>query len=135
MTDRIPKNLQGASEELSGRTMNHFWQDRQIATDIKEYPDRYEILADLPGVTKENILVHYDAERLTISATQNFTENDTDDGHYLRRERATASFQRSFAIKNIVAEEITAKYENGVLRLSLPKQSPNLIVGKIIPVE
>lgn len=134
MTDSTPRNLQGNSEELSGRIMNNFWQDRQIATDIKEYPDYYEVLADLPGVIKENILVQYGEEQLTISATQEPSENTAEDGRYLRRERSTASFQRIFTIKNIAEDQITAKYENGVLRLVLPKKNPTIPIGKTIPV-
>ena len=62
--------LRANGEDLVGKLMNNFWQDRQIATDIKEYPDRYEVKADLPGIQKEDITLHYGDDVLSIAAFQ-----------------------------------------------------------------
>lgn len=127
--------LRANGEDLVGKLMNNFWQDRQIATDIKEYPDRYEIEADLPGVAKENITLHYGDEVLSIEAVQKkSTEEKDDEGRYLRRERSTSSYQRSFTIKDIDEDQIKATFENGVLHLTLPKKTLEQQPGKTIPI-
>ncbi len=142
MANLIPRDfddlnaLRSNSEELMGKLMNNFWQDRQISTDIKEYDDRYEVAADLPGVEKENITVHYADDQLSIAATQKKESNDTDEnGRYLRRERSTSSFQRTFTIRNIAEDKITAKFENGVLKLTLPKKALADQPGKTISID
>ncbi|OTE88988.1 molecular chaperone, partial [Escherichia coli] len=54
MANLIPRDFAGG-EELLGKLMNSFWQERQMNTDIKEYEDKYLVQADLPGIKKENI--------------------------------------------------------------------------------
>ena len=128
--------LRANGEDLVGKLMNNFWQDRQIATDIKEYPDRYEIKADLPGITKENITLHYGDEVLSIEALQEKqTEEKDEEGRYLRRERSTSSYQRSFTMKDIDEDQIKATFENGVLHLVLPKKTLEQQPGKTIPID
>lgn len=142
MANLIPRDfddlnaLRSNSEELMGKLMNNFWQDRQISTDIKEYDDRYEVAADLPGVEKENITVHYADDQLSIAAFQKKELEDSEEnGRYLRRERSTASFQRTFTIRNIDEEKITATFKNGVLHLTLPKKTLADQPGKTITIE
>ncbi|EQC78908.1 hypothetical protein HSIEG1_2629 [Enterococcus sp. HSIEG1] len=52
MANLIPRDLPGG-EELLGKLMNSFWQERQMNTDIKEYEDHYVVKADLPGIKKK----------------------------------------------------------------------------------
>ncbi len=81
MANLIPRDLAGG-EELLGKLMNSFWQERQMNTDIKEYEDKYLVQADLPGIKKENIRVSYVNNTLTISAAQTeTTETEDDFGH------------------------------------------------------
>lgn len=146
MADLFPKDLKdltnlngltpNGGEELLGRLMNNFWQERQISTDIKEFDDHYEVKADLPGIEKENIKVSYVNDTLTISATQTKTDEEKDEaGRYLRRERSSSSYQRTFTMKDIDDENIKAKFDNGVLTLDLPKASYKDAPGKNIPIE
>lgn len=94
-------------------------------TDIKDKGDHFELEADLPGVKKEDIAVDIDGDCLTVSAQRNSeTEEKNDDTNYVRRERSYGSFSRSFDISNIKADEISGSYENGVLKLTLPKKNP-----------
>ena len=94
-------------------------------TDIKDKGDHFELEADLPGVKKEDIAVDIDGDCLTVSAQRNSeTEEKDDNSNYIRRERSYGSFSRSFDISNIKSDEITGSYENGVLKLILPKKSP-----------
>ena len=94
-------------------------------TDIKDKGDHFELEADLPGVKKEDIAVDIDGDCLTISAQRDSQrEEKNDQEQYVRRERSYGSYSRSFNISNIKSEEITGSYDNGVLKLVLPKRSP-----------
>lgn len=134
MADLFPRSFSDG-EEMIGRLMNNFWQDRSLATDIKEFDSYYEVKADLPGINKEDIKVTYANDTLTLRAkhTANNEEKD-DDGHYLRRERTSSTYERSFVMKDIDEENIKATFENGVLTLELPKKIVKEIHGKDIPI-
>lgn len=94
------------------------------AINIKENADGFMIEVAAPGMRKEDFQVNYDNGRLLISAEHN-NENHQKDGEKItRQEFRYGSFQRSFTIKKeiINAEHISAKYENGILYLTLPKR-------------
>lgn len=94
-------------------------------TDIKDKGDHFELEADLPGVKKEDIAVDIDGDCLTISAQRDSQrEEKNDQEQYVRRERSYGSYSRSFDISNVKSEGISGSYENGVLKLLLPKRSP-----------
>ncbi len=94
-------------------------------TDIKDKGDHFELEADLPGVKKEDIAVDIDGDCLTISAQRDSQrEEKNEQEQYVRRERSYGSYRRSFDISNVKSEEISGSYENGVLKLVLPKRSP-----------
>ena len=96
-----------------------------MKTDIRETADDYEITMNLPGVKKENVKAELKDGYLTIQATTGSSgENKDKDGKYIRRERSYGSFTRSFDISAVNAAAISAKYENGVLTLDLPKKTP-----------
>ena len=94
--------------------------------DVIDADDRYEIQAELPGFAKDEITVSYSEEKyLTISAER----AEADLGlKYLCRERRSGKFERSFYIDDINDEATSVSYENGLLRIVLPKESAN--VGK-----
>lgn len=94
-------------------------------TDIKDKGDHYELEADLPGVKKEDIAVDIDGDYMTISANRSAEKEERDDNtNYLRRERSYGSYSRSFDISNVKSEEISGSYDNGVLKLVMPKKNP-----------
>lgn len=96
-------------------------------TDIQDKGESYLLEADLPGFNKEDINLDLKDNILTISATHQEQSEDKDEkGTYLRRERRYGSFQRSFDVTGIDAAGITAAYENGVLKLNLPKEQPTV---------
>ena len=101
-------------------------QGRQLPafrTDIKDEGDHFLLEAELPGFSKEDIDLDLKDGVLTISAKHDETvENKDDSGRYVCRERRTGSFARSFDVSGIREEDIGAAYDNGVLRLTLPKQ-------------
>ena len=92
-------------------------------TDIKDEGDHFLLEADLPGFKKEDIDLHLQDGVLTITANHDETvENKDEGGKYVCRERRVGSFTRSFDVSGIREEDIGASYENGVLKLTLPKQ-------------
>ena len=93
-------------------------------TDIRDAGDAYVLEADLPGMKKDDIHIDIDGERLSISAERSAVREEKDEnGGYIRCERSYGSFSRSFDISGIRAEDISAAYEDGVLKLTLPKQT------------
>ena len=92
-------------------------------TDIEDAGDKLVLSADLPGFQKEDIHVDIDSDRLTINAERHSNYEKKDNrGNYLRCERSYGSYSRTFSLDGIDADNISASYENGVLKLDLPKQ-------------
>ena len=95
-----------------------------MKTDVRETKENYEIDVDLPGFKKEDIQVHLENGYLTIAAsTSDEKEEKNKKGEYLRKERYTGRCSRSFYIGATIKEEdIHAKFDNGILTLTLPKK-------------
>ncbi len=91
--------------------------------DLTEETDRYIVRVDLPGMDKEAISVSVEGRRLTLSGERQETvERRTPDGHVLRHERQSGRFQRTMTLPGPVdAEGVSARYEDGVLIIELPK--------------
>ncbi|HYE81122.1 MAG TPA: Hsp20/alpha crystallin family protein [Clostridia bacterium] len=98
-----------------------FTGDSQIKVDIKENEKEYIVEADLPGVKKEEINIELNNDRLTISVARNEEINEEKE-NYIRKERRSGSYCRSFYVENVVEDKISAKFENGVLSMVLPKK-------------
>ena len=94
-----------------------------MKTDVRETENTYELDIDLPGFKKEEIGVELKDGYLTISAAKGLDKDETDkNGKFIRQERYTGACSRSFYVgAAIQPEDIGAKYEGGVLRLSVPK--------------
>jgi HSP20 family protein len=92
------------------------------AVDIREESDRYVIEADLPGVRSEDIEVHMENGMLSIRGSRAKEVNRAENG-YRRVERATGTFYRRFSLPDSAdAERISARCDNGVLEVVIPKQ-------------
>ena len=91
-------------------------------TDIREEGDCYILEADLPGCSRDDVEVTVEDDRLTISARRSEESGAEDDRGYLRRERISGSFSRSFDLSAVDADAIHAAYNDGVLTLTLPKK-------------
>ena len=94
-----------------------------MKTDVREKEDVYELDIDLPGFKKDEINVELKNGYLTISTAKGLDKDQKDDnGKYIRRERYTGVCSRSFYVGTQVRpEDIGAKYEDGILKLSVPK--------------
>ena len=97
-------------------------QPSAFRTDIQDLGDRYLLEADLPGFQKEEISLDLKGDVLTVTAHHQ-EEKETHTGKYLCRERRYGDFARSFDVSSVQQRGITAAYENGVLKLVLPKKS------------
>ena len=105
-------------------------------TDIRDAGDAYVLEADLPGMKKEDIHIDIDGERLSISAERNAVREEKDEnGGYIRCERSYGSFSRSFDISGIRAGDISAAYEDGVLKLTLPKQTKAVPASRRLEIQ
>ncbi len=90
--------------------------------DVTENDDKYEIYAELPGFTKEEITVSYDDNsRLSVSAQHIVEDEDAEGVKYVCRERKRGKFEREFFVDDIAADETTVSFENGLLHIVLPK--------------
>lgn len=89
--------------------------------DIYEKDNNYYIEMDIPGFAKEDVKIEVDDGRLTIKAAKS-AENNTEDKNYIRRERSYGEYQRSFTLGDIDADNIDAKFEKGMLIITLPKK-------------
>lgn len=104
-----------------------------MKTDVKETEDSYEVDIDLPGFKKEEISAKLEDGYLTISAAKGLEKEEKDEksGKYIRRERYTGQCSRSFYVGNAVTEaDIRAKFEDGILKLSVPKKDAQQIETK-----
>ena len=110
-----------------------------MQTDVKETETGYEVVIDLPGYRKENVNAELKDGYLIISAaTSTSDEEKSEDGKYIRKERYSGSCQRSFYVgEDITHEDIKAKFENGTLKLDIPKKEaqPKVEQKKTIAIE
>ena len=103
-----------------------------MKTDVKETENAYEIDIDLPGFKKDEIQMELKDGVLTVSAAKGLDKDEEDKkGKYIRKERYAGAMQRSFYVgENLTDEDIKAKYENGILRLSVPKKPAKAVEAK-----
>ena len=95
-----------------------------MKTDVRETEDTYEVDVDLPGFKKDEISVDLEDGYLTIRAAKGLDKDETDKkGKYIRQERDAGACSRSFYVGDVKAEGVSAKYEDGILKLSMPKQA------------
>ncbi len=108
---------------------------RDFKTDIRDEGEHYLLEADLPGFKKEDISVNIEGDTLTIRAERTESTDEKDSkGNYIKRERSYGSFSRSFDMTGIRVEDIAAAYENGVLKLTLPKRQETLPTSRKLEI-
>ena len=109
-----------------------------MKTDIKEMEDGYELEMDLPGFKKDEVKVELNNGYLTVSAEKGLDKDEEDKkGKYIRKERYAGALSRTFYLgEEIREEEIKAKFENGILSVSIPKEEEKKVEGpKHISIE
>ena len=133
-SDPVEKRFFGKKNPLYGKHAKNL-----MKTDVRETKNSYEVDVDLPGFKKDEIKLELENGYLTISAAKGLDKDETDKetGKYIRRERYAGSTSRSFYVGNGVKnEDVHAKFENGVLRLSIPKKAAEEIeADKYVSIE
>jgi len=118
---------------------DNFFGSRALAefkTDITDEGNAYQLKADLPGFRKEDIHLDVEEDTLIISAERH-SENEEKDkkGKFVRCERSYGSYARSFDVSGIKVDGITAKYDDGVLTLTMPKRDVEVKSSKHLEIE
>ena len=110
-----------------------------MKTDVRETDAGYEVDIDLPGFKKDEINAQLENGYLTVSASKGLDKDQKDDnGKYIRQERYSGAMSRSFYVgDDLTQEDVKAKYEDGILKLTLPKKeaSPAVDAKKQIAIE
>ncbi len=104
----------------------------RMRTDIKETENGYELKIDMPDFDKKDINLSLDNGYLTVEAKK---EEREDNDKYIHRERSFSCSRSYYVGSNIVEEDIKAKYENGTLSLSVPKNDKKQIEKKNIQID
>ncbi len=110
-----------------------------MKTDIREHEGGYELDIDMPGFKKEDLKAELKDGYLTIEGHTSRSEDEKDkNGKYIRRERFSGSCKRTFYVgEEVTEEDIKAKFEDGILKLSVPKKQaqPKVEQKKYIAIE
>lgn len=130
------KAMKKAQKKLYGRHAANM-----MKTDVQDHDDHYEVDVELPGFRKNEISAELKDGYLVISAAKGLDKDGTPKkaGKFVRRERYAGSMSRAFYVgEDIEQDEIHAKYENGILQLSVPKKAaaqPQVEAGNYISIE
>lgn len=111
-------------ERFSGFPEVEEFETLEPAVDIVDKGDKFEVTADVPGIPKENLDVNVTDNEIEIKG--NFEEEKKEEKkNYIKRERRAKSVYRCVSLpEEIIPDEASAKMENGILKISLPKKKP-----------
>lgn len=107
----------------------------EFKTDIREEGDHYILEADLPGFNKDDIKVDIGDGALTITAQRSSSSEEKGKNGYVRRERSYGSFRRSFDLTGVDSDKISGAYKDGVLTLTLPKETAQIPASRRLELE
>ena len=100
-------------------------------TDVRDTDQGYEVTIDIPGVDKENVKAELKDGYLTVEAVTEDKSEKAEEGRYIRRERYYGSCSRSFYVgEDVTQEDIRAKFEDGTLKLLIPKKEAKPVAEK-----
>ena len=112
--DMTPSEL---FRDFGRQFFSNFPDEQSIKTDISEKDDRYELKAELPGFSKDQIDISYENGMLIISAENNQVNEEKDDeGKVIQKERSYSNVKRMYSLNNIDEDNIEA-----ILSVDLPK--------------
>lgn len=126
----------GAPFGLSRRSEEKNEWNGLMRMDIRESGEGYSADIDLPGCRKEGISIELNNGYLTVSAGRSHESEEKGEGGYIRRERFSGRCSRSIFIGGHVRrEDVKARFENGVLSLSFPKEESEARKSSLIDIE
>ena len=126
-------NFPDIDRKLYGKNAAHV-----MKTDVHEHDGGYEVDIDLPGFKKDEVEISLENGYLSVSASKAHDEDQKDKkGKLIRKERYAGSMQRSFYVGDALTQaDIKAKFEDGVLKLSVPKkEAAKIPEKKLIAIE
>ncbi|MBQ7714793.1 MAG: Hsp20/alpha crystallin family protein [Clostridia bacterium] len=133
------RELENLEREFFGMNPFGYYGDtlaEGFRTDLKDEGDSFTLEADLPGFEKKDINIEMKGDVLTINAERHSEHEDEDKKkNYIRCERSYGSYTRSFDISGIDSDGISAKYENGVLTVKMPKKTPAVPESRRLEIE
>lgn len=110
--------------------------DKMMKCDIYEKDGKYILEMDVPGFNKEDINMELEDGYLKVSVEKKSDINEGEDKKYVRRERHSyTKCERSFYVGDIADDEIKAKFTDGILKISIPKEEQKKENKKIIMIE
>jgi HSP20 family protein len=145
--DNRPATFGSVVDELFQSNLNRFFDDRlwgfngletdtRVPVNIVETDAAYEVQVIAPGLKKEDFHLAFSGNTLTISFEHNDQTSEGDQQKWLRREYRSRSFSRSFTVDNTVdADKAKARYDNGILSLTLPKREEARRTSRKIEVQ
>lgn len=108
----------------------------EFKTDITDTGDAYLLEADLPGFAKEDIHLDINGDVLTVRAERHSSHDEKDKNNkVIRSERSYGSYSREFDLSGVNSEGMRAKYEDGVLKLYMPKKQETLPATRTLAIE
>lgn len=136
LTTRPTEALDSVFQDPMFRSLfnNSEGMSNSFRVDIREMDNAFQIEAELPGLTEDQINLMVDDGMLTISADIQ-SENKQEEGGRFYCERRTGHLERSFNLDNIDTANIEASYKNGILSVTLPKEKPEEKVVKKISIK
>ncbi len=110
--------------------------DKMMKCDIYEKEGKYILEMDVPGFKKEDINMELENGYLKVSAEKTLDSDEKENKKYVRRERHSfTKCERSFYVGDVSEEDIKAKFKNGILEISVPKEEKKKEDKKIIMIE
>lgn len=107
-----------------GRSFFNSWNNemKSLKSDIKENDKEYIVKIDMPGVDKKDIALNFKDDVLTVDAKRDSFSDDSDSqGNIITSERDYGTYSRSYRLPKVDGDKVSAKYEDGVLTVTLPK--------------
>tara|TARA_R110002050_G_scaffold39035_2_gene95922 strand:+ start:316 stop:750 length:435 start_codon:yes stop_codon:yes gene_type:complete len=133
----LPGLLDEILFENDRNSHNHNYETFSIpAVNILENLTNFVLEVAIPGIKKENLIIEAEEDTLKVASKAVDTkEEEEKDIHYTKREFNYTNFERSFTLpENIKVEDINASYENGVLKITLPKMEEKKALKKMVEI-
>jgi HSP20 family protein len=128
--DLFPEGFMGPS------IYDHYMKGLEMKTDIKDEGANYVMEVELPGIDKKDIGISLEDEYLTIKANVNGTDEEKEKkASFIHRERYNGVATRSYYVGNVAEKDIKANYNNGVLTLTIPKETEKDMKAHTIAIQ
>lgn len=109
---------------------------RHLKTDVMESDKQYEVAIDMPGISRDDITIDFKDDMLSVSGKRDsFSDTSDHDGNMIASERSYGRFTRQYHFLNVDQDHISAKYTDGVLKVTLPKVSAAISKQKHIKID